>query len=708
MQSARGLALAEAQPTSPVASRDDAGRARRRRAAGWAWSVWFIFAALMLPALLLLALLQDNGGLALGLSLVVVPTVGALVASRRPDNPIGWLLLAMGLAWAIAGLTGTYAQYALVAERNALPGVVAMAWLASWTGIPALGVLPFVLLLFPTGRLLDSGWRPVAWLVGVALALDTIATALVPGPLHAGITPLAVNNPFGVVQASDLLTWIGPVTSIGCILLPIASVILRFRRARGVERQQLKVLTYAAGAFAILILLSNVGSLLPEALRSYYPGAAIFGLAVAVVPAGIGLAILRYRLWDIDVLIGRTLVYGGLTATIVGTYVLVVGYLGAMFQARGDAVSLVAAGLVAVVVQPVREALQRGVNRLLFGQRDEPYTVLSRLGQRLEATLAPEAVLPTVVDTVREALRLPYTAITVWQDGRLVIAAESGRPVESPLQLPLVYQNDRLGELVLGPRAPGDAFTAADHRLLVDLARQTGIAVHAARLTSELQQSNEHLRASRERLVTAREEERRRLRRDLHDGLGPQLAGFTLRLDAARNLLRRDADRAASLLQDLADRTQDAVSDIRRLVDGLRPPALDELGLVAALRHYSTQSENGGPRITIEAANELPTLSAAVEVAAYRIATAGLTNVVRHADAATCVVRIAVDQPTGFLCLEVVDDGRGLPAQVRAGVGLTSMRERAEELGGSCVVHSSNGRGTTVSVRLPYAATPSD
>jgi signal transduction histidine kinase len=233
------------------------------------------------------------------------------------------------------------------------------------------------------------------------------------------------------------------------------------------------------------------------------------------------------------------------------------------------------------------------------------------------------------------------------------------------------------------------------------VARQAGVVAHAVRLTADLQRSNEHLRTARERLVTAREEERRRLRRDLHDSLGPQLAGLVLRLDAARNLLRRDVDAAEMLLQDIADTAQRTVADIRHLVDGLRPRALDELGLIEALRQYAIQYELAGPRISVDAPDRLPPLPAAVEVAAYRIVTEALTNVARHAGAISCAVRLAVDKPAAMLCLEITDDGCGLPLAPRDGVGLASMRERAEELGGSCTVQSAEGDGTTVGVRLP-------
>jgi signal transduction histidine kinase len=327
----------------------------------------------------------------------------------------------------------------------------------------------------------------------------------------------------------------------------------------------------------------------------------------------------------------------------------------------------------------------------MYGERDEPYTVLSRLGQRLETTLAPDAVLPAVVRTVAEALKLPYAAIEVERNDGFEAAAVTGRPVDDPLRLPLVYGGETVGRLVLGPRARGEAFAPADRRLLDDLAHQIGAAVHAARLTADLQRS-------RERLVTAREEERRRLRRDLHDGLGPQLAAQTLKVGSARTLYPRDPTVADALLSELEADMEAALSDIRRLVYDLRPPALDELGLAGAIREVAEQYGAKGPRISVHAPEHPSALPAAVEVAAYRIAQEALTNVVRHAEARVCLVRLSLDDG---LELEVTDDGVGLPKERRAGVGLCSMRERAEELGGTCMVGPGPSKGTRVLARLP-------
>jgi signal transduction histidine kinase len=272
--------------------------------------------------------------------------------------------------------------------------------------------------------------------------------------------------------------------------------------------------------------------------------------------------------------------------------------------------------------------------------------------------------------------------------------------VSDALRLPLVYQNEVVGQLVLAHRAPGEAFSAADRRLLEDLAHQAGVAAHAVRLTTDLQHLAADLQRSRERLVTAREEERRRLRRDLHDGLGPTLASLAQRLDTARVLVSHEPEAAVALLGDLKAQVKTTIVDIRRLVYALRPPALDELGLVSAIREHVTHyNDSDGFYIALEAPERLPPLPAAVEVAAYRIVLEALTNVARHAHAQTCRIRMELTEAQA-LCLEITDDGVGLPTACQAGVGLTAMRERAMELGGQCRIEPGAPNGTRVWARL--------
>jgi signal transduction histidine kinase len=334
----------------------------------------------------------------------------------------------------------------------------------------------------------------------------------------------------------------------------------------------------------------------------------------------------------------------------------------------------------------------------MYGERDDPYAVISRLGKRFEAALAPETVLPTIVGIVREALKLPYAAIALPRDGNdfEIVAASGEEPPADPLVLPLSYGGESVGELLLAARAPGESFSAADRRLLDGLAGHAGVAVHGVRVMADLKRS-------RERLVLAREEERRRLRRDLHDELAPTLAALGLDAATVGELIPTDPKEAAFANEKLRSAIRATVGDVRRLVYDLRPPALDELGLVEAMRQRASRLGVGdeGFLATVEAPDELPPLPAAVEVAAYRIVQEALTNVSRHARASACTVRLAcADGRT--LTIEVTDDGVGLPDTPEGGVGLSSMRERAAELGGECEIVRSWPSGTRVFARLPF------
>jgi signal transduction histidine kinase len=486
----------------------------------------------------------------------------------------------------------------------------------------------------------------------------------------------------------------------GAASASLGALVYRYlRKADQLQRQQIKWVVFG--------IVAGLGGVVSMALLGVvFPTQGQLGLfdtlgvrsvqtfMLLLVPLSIGVAILRYRLWDVDLVINRTLVYGALTASVVGLYVLVVGGLGVLLRVQGNLlVSILAAGLVAVLFQPLRARLQQAVNRLMYGERDDPYAVLSRLGERLEATLAPKAVLPAVVETVVQALKVPHAAISLQREEGFEIAAEYGMPSCEPLVLPLTYQNETVGRLALSPRAKDESFTPADRRLLEDFARQAGVAAYAVRLTADLQRS-------RERLVTAREEERRRLRRDLHDGIGPQLAALTLKIETARNRLGSDPT-ARDLLSDLAERARATVADVRRSVHALRHPALDELELVPALRETAAQHSQNGLRILVKAPDDLPPLPAAVEVAAYRIAQEALTNFVRHAGAQECTVRFRLDEETSLLHLEIDDDGRGIGQANGSSVELSSMRERAEELGSECVLETAPGDGTRVRASLP-------
>ncbi|PLS86472.1 MAG: sensor histidine kinase [Actinobacteria bacterium] len=606
-------------------------------------------------------------------------TLAAVIFWRRSDDRMA---LFVALLLVLLGTTFWNTMQALLAVYPSLSPIIRAL---NYLGNVSLFTFFYI---FPSGRFVPRWTR---WLAMSTLTLVALSVLLPDSPINPDNYPLPI-----------FLLFV-----LGLLLSGVLAQTYRYRRVSGlVERQQTKWVVFgfaaAISGFLAVLFFSGVLFSLPgpgTGTLSELVASTAMTLSMLLIPLSIGVAILRYRLFDIDLIINRTLVYGALTACVVGIYVLVVGYLGALFRTGGNlAISLVATGLVAVLFAPLRDRLQRGVNRLMYGERDDPYRVLSRLGQRLEATLEPHSVLPAVAETVAHALKLPHVAIELKRGDEYETVAEYGRPAGQPLRLSLVYGTETVGRIVLSPRSPGESFTPADRRLLDDLARQAGIAAHAVRLTNELQRS-------RERLVATREEERRRIRRDLHDGLGPALSSAMLKLGAARRLLPPNSP-ADDLVVEVREDMRATVSDVRRLVYDLRPPALDQLGLVLAIRDYAEQcalDDAAGIRVTVHASEELPPLPAAVEVAAYNIAREAITNAARHARAHSCRVHLAfedaLERPE--LRLEISDDGVGLPAERLPGVGLSSMRERAEELGGTCIVESPSGGGTRVLARLP-------
>ncbi|MFC5470979.1 sensor histidine kinase [Cohnella suwonensis] len=412
------------------------------------------------------------------------------------------------------------------------------------------------------------------------------------------------------------------------------------------------------------------------------------------LPFSIGIIVLESRVRHMSSAFNRTLVYFVLSVMSIMVYALLVGVFGFFLQGKVPTmIALVATGWVAVMFQPLREKVQRAVNHLVFGERDEPYRMLSDLSKRLEVSLTHRDLLPTIVETAARALRAPYAAIEIHheEDGVRTLAS-FGTPVEQVSTIELDVKGEPVGQLILGIERVNEALPPGKRHMLNDLVRQISIAVQTIRLTEEL-------RLSRERVITTREEERRRLRRDLHDGLGSGLASIMLRLDEAKlhdGGLPEPSRKALETAQSL---TREAIADIRRLVYSLRPPALDEFGLSFALKELALQFEDPSLHVVLDGLDRRLTLSAATEVAVYRIVQEALTNVVKHAGASRCEIRLQLQDDA--LYLEISDNGRGLPDALLPGIGIRSIRERAEELGGTCLLQSSPRHGTRISVNLP-------
>jgi signal transduction histidine kinase len=618
------------------------------------------------------------------LTAVFIATPGWLIASRRRGNVIGWLLLVAGAAQSLTGLGREYATVGLTRPGSVPAPVQVLSVAESLWQVTAVALV-LVLLLFPTGRPLTHRWRSVVPALLVCSVVLAVVSALSPGALSLD-GHVTVTNPLGVEsRALDLL---GTAATFGLLavgLLACAGVVLRYRRSHGVERLQMKWFV-TAGLLAAAELMAE---LVVPAQVSIALSPVVTGLFAAAIAA----AVLRYRLYDIDWVINRSLVYLALTACLVGGYLFVVTVLGTELGRRVPfTVSLFAAAIVAIALAPLRDRLRAGVDRLMYGERADPYSVLVRLSGRLGASTVPDETLGELCRTVAEALRLPYVAVTVGEEDRLL--ASYGTAVDAPTRVPMTHQAGRIGSLLVAPRPGDDLAHPADRRLLADVAAHAAVSVYAAHVS-------EDLRRSRQQVIEAREEERRRLRRDLHDGLGPTLAAVRMGADTARALLRTDPDEADRVLSALRTDAADAVADIRRLVHDLRPPALDELGLVPAIREQAARLGQGGCVIRVEAPDRLPDLAAAVEVATYRIVTEALTNVVRHSGASTCLVRLTVDE---MLEVDIADDGNGVTGVANGGVGLASMRERTAELGGRWRLEAVAPHGTLVAFAMPTGA----
>lgn len=615
--------------------------------------------------------------------------LAAWVFARRPDEPA-----ATALVLGAAGIAGSSVPWFL---GPTVSGVV-LGW-------------PFVLDALVTGPL-----YMVLWPAGIHLALTFPAPAepvrrrrwLIPAVYATTLGAYLALTVASALAAPTALEWVGswplaqlavvvPSLSVATAVFVIRYLAIREPGARARVRLASLGLIASAGLGLVTFMAPTLltgGPLLPEAA---------IGLVSLPAPLGLAYAIVHDRLFDLEVAINRSLVYGGLTLGVLATYAVAVASLTLVVGLeQGYGASLLATGLATLVALPLRDALQRAVNRMLYGQRDEPWQVMRRLGARLEWATDPDRAFPAVAETVADALRLPYVALEVTDEvGRPIVVARHGAAPRVTESLPLVHGGDAVGRLVLGLRSGERAFRAQELALLQDLARQAGAAIHAQRLRHDLARS-------RERLVLGREEERRRLRRDLHDGLGPALAAIAMRAEAATALLASRPEDARRELGTMGQEIRDVLTDVRRLVDGLRPPSLDQLGLAGAISEQAARLHGASPRgelaIAVESTPDpLPELPAAVEVAAYRIAVEALANAVRHAGARSCCVRLVADER---LTVEVTDDGRGIEADARPGTGLESMRERAAEVGGDVALEDAPGGGTVVRAWLPLRASP--
>ena len=622
------------------------------------------------------------------------PLVAALLLhGGAADHPVRMASGQRRLAWLMLGFgalgTATFVLHftAQAALDRDLVVAGALGWVSTWLWIGVPTGLLLLLLWFPTGRVPAPRWRVGPALLIVAAAGMWLSVAFRPG--ETDDFP-GWDNPLGVPVAAAALRVVGVVGGSALALaavITVASVVWRFWSGTAQVRAQLRWLLVAVAVLTFTVVLP-----VPEHLDA--ASAALGLLSALMLPVTLAVALLRRD----HVVLPRVLVFGLLSTLLLAGYLALVGAAQAALGSTADGVvAVVAAGVVAVAATPLRTRLQRSVDRLVYGDRGDPYAALTDLGRRI--TGSPDDLLAEVVQAVARALRSPYVAVHLGDD--LTPAAETGRPSSSvpTVSVPLLLHGQSAGSLVVAQRTAREPFGRRDLTLLDGLAPQVAVAAHAAALTRDL-------RASRESLVLAREEERWRIRRDLHDGLGPALAGVALGIDAARRSLPPGTGAAGDLdavLAELTTEVQVAVADVRRLVHDLRPPVLDQLGLVPAVVEYAARlTERGGPAISVSA-GDLPVLPAAVEVAAYRTVTEALTNVARHSGARRSSVTFRIEPD--LLEVEIADDGCGLPAQrTGTGLGLAAMVERAAELGGTCTVSGLRSGGTIVLASIPLGA----
>lgn len=513
-----------------------------------------------------------------------------------------------------------------------------------------------------------------------------------------------------------------PLWYIGSTLILIYSQIFRFLKVSSpAQRQQTKWVVYGLavgmiGFVGMSILFDprlNDGSAM-----TYVYLNAILNLSLLAIPFTLTMAVLRHRLWDIDPLVKRTLVYGALSLCVAAIYIFSVYYLSRLFQTKNNLIiSLTSTAVVAVAFAPLKEKLQRLVNRMLKGRHDDPYAVLLELGSQLVQPMAPEAMLEALASTIKESLRLPYTGIAIGVGGQDAFVASSGEPVHEVLSFPIIHRGERLGTLYLSSRSPGEAFSSEDTKFLDVLLHQAGPIVENVNMTLGMKLLAKDLQESREKLVLAREEERRQIRKNLHDDLAPRLAALALNVATAEKYVVKKPDIAIEMLGDLRKVIRATVDEIRTLVHDLRPPSLDELGLISAIEERISElnkparllaDDQGIVPIHIHLHEPplLPDLPAAVEVAAYRIVTESLVNVIKHSQATECLVRLHVSS-LNQLVIEVTDNGTGLDPSYtlrlpgKGGIGLHSLRERAAELGGECSIEQVERGGTRVLAILP-------
>jgi two-component system, NarL family, sensor kinase len=613
----------------------------------------------------------------------------AFLASGAPvawltRNVVGPLLMAAGLCHLISAAATMIAVFGLNADWP-ISAIRALSTFSTGPWQLGIGLLfPLALLLFPDGRLPSRRWAWVVWLIVAGGAFQAVTGVLADGSSFSD-SPQA-NSILSIgLELPETVVLIAGITSDAAYLLVIGAMVWRFIRGDDRTRRQVMWLILAL----LIILALNVERLLTG------DGPILLLLSVMLIPIALAIAIVRYQLFDIRLVLSRTLLYALTIAAVIALYVAIVaGFTSLVPSSAQRSVSIAAAIIVALLFAPLRSLVQRMINRAFYGTRSDPARTAWQVGEGLRH----DDDLPGVLEQTRSALRLPWISLRSGVDGNDL--ASAGTPEETPnVELPLTYQDEQVGTLVIGLRRGERDLHDADRRTLELIATPLAVALHATALSDQVQQA-------RTATVEAAAAERVRLQRELHDGVGPILTSAAFQADAASNIVHTDPAGAERLLDEIRTELRDAIDDVRRVVYALRPIELDKAGLVGAIRQRLAglpATEPGQIKVEVELPNQLPALSPAVELAAYRITSEAINNALTHSVGRRCLVTITVN---GTLAVTVRDDGRPPPSWT-SGVGLRSILERAEELGGTAAT-GPTGDGWEVSARLPLdGLTPS-
>jgi signal transduction histidine kinase len=658
--------------------------------------------------------------LAFLLSFCLFPIIGYILAIRRPNNAISWLMLGIGAAFGLSALVGSYASYAIHGRVGGYhTGAIALAFdQPMWVpivGLPA----TFLILLFPDGHLPSPRWRWFAWVLGVSMVITFLAILFGPGQFEESAFPNVV-NPLG----SEALRPVLAVATASIVMLPIGvigslvSLVQRFRRSTGIERLQLRWLVTAAGTVAILYASALVLSFNASWGTEATPGwlGIIQALAIVsfgLIPIAIGISVLRYHLFDIDLVINKALLLAAMVVFITLVYVAIVVGVGALVGSQANPVlSAVAAAVVALAFQPARRRAQRFADRLVYGKRATPYEVLSQFSDRLGNAYANEELLPRMARALAEGtgasradvwVRIgdELRAEAVWpQDADrpapLVASANTeGTLSSSSMREPVRHRGELLGALSI-TKKPGESITATEEKLVRDLAAQAGLVMRNVALAEQLMDTIEELRASRQRLVTAQDERAKQLERNLHDGAQQQIVALTVKLRLLGQLMDRDVEKAKSMASDLQADATDALEQLRDLARGIYPPLLADQGLVAALEAQARKA-SVPTEVRSDGIGRYPQ---DIEAAVYFCVLEALNNVAKYAEATRAEVSLAQDD--GHLRFAVIDDGTGFDtAETSYGTGVQGMADRLDAIGGALQVVSRKGGGTTIEGRIP-------